>query len=356
MMKKNAFNNVIINGLLLAEDGKKMSKKLKNYPEPSYLLEKYGTDALRMYLLASPAVRAEPVRLGESMVEQMYKDFTAPLSNAYNFFATYAKIDTFMSPNNNIYFVNSKTSLDQSNSDAIMRTDADVIIQLDKEQQLAGQIQTLVKNIQQKNIDIELCDSSNQERYTTLIENNQHQNIIIIGDNKQYKQLWKQLYGTENANPSHSIIPLPNYKIVNDLDRWIWAALHNTIKDVESAINGYTIDIATKEIVGFIDKLTNRYIRRSRRRFWAAGMDADKLSAYHTLYNILKNTLLLTASFAPFISEYIRQQLQAFSPKTKIKKDNQLSIHLDYLPIVSEQYIDRQLLEEIELVRRVISL
>jgi isoleucyl-tRNA synthetase len=85
-------------------------------------------------------------------------------------------------------------------------------------------------------------------------------------------------------------------------------------------------------------------------------MDADKLSAYHTLYNILKNTLLLTASFAPFISEYIRQQLQAFSPKTKTKKDNQLSIHLDYLPIVSEQYIDKQLLEEIELVRRVISL
>lgn len=62
-MKKNAFDNVIINGLILAEDGKKMSKKLKNYPEPSYLLEKYGPDALRMYLLTSPAVRAEPVRL-----------------------------------------------------------------------------------------------------------------------------------------------------------------------------------------------------------------------------------------------------------------------------------------------------
>jgi len=92
-MKKNAFDNVIINGLILAEDGKKMSKKLKNYPEPSYLLEKYGTDALRMYLLTSPAVRAEPVRLGESMVEQMYKDFSAPLLNAYNFFTTYAKID-----------------------------------------------------------------------------------------------------------------------------------------------------------------------------------------------------------------------------------------------------------------------
>lgn len=62
-MNKNAFHNVIINGLILAEDGKKMSKKLKNYPEPSTLFEKYGTDALRMYLLTSPAVRSEPVRL-----------------------------------------------------------------------------------------------------------------------------------------------------------------------------------------------------------------------------------------------------------------------------------------------------
>ena len=128
-MKKNAFNNVIINGLILAEDGKKMSKKLKNYPEPKQLLEKYGSDALRMFLLASPAVRSEPVKLGSSMVEQMYKDFTAPLSNAYNFFATYAKIDKFQSPDNSIYFVNPTLSLNQTNSDTILRTNPDIIIQ-----------------------------------------------------------------------------------------------------------------------------------------------------------------------------------------------------------------------------------
>lgn len=65
VMKKNSFNNVIINGLVLAEDGKKMSKKLKNYPDPAYLFGKYGTDAYRLYLLASPGVRAEPVRFSE---------------------------------------------------------------------------------------------------------------------------------------------------------------------------------------------------------------------------------------------------------------------------------------------------
>ncbi len=65
VMKQNSFNHVMINGLVLAEDGKKMSKKLKNYPDPEYLFGKYGTDAYRLYLLASPGVRAEPVRFSE---------------------------------------------------------------------------------------------------------------------------------------------------------------------------------------------------------------------------------------------------------------------------------------------------
>ncbi len=62
-MEENAFNNVIINGLILASDGKKMSKKLKNYPDPQELFYKYGSDAFRMFVLSSPAVRAEPVRM-----------------------------------------------------------------------------------------------------------------------------------------------------------------------------------------------------------------------------------------------------------------------------------------------------
>ncbi len=65
IMKKNSYNNVIINGMVLAEDGKKMSKKLKNYPDPEYLFGRYGTDAYRLYLLSSPGVRAEAVKFSE---------------------------------------------------------------------------------------------------------------------------------------------------------------------------------------------------------------------------------------------------------------------------------------------------
>lgn len=105
IMKKNSFNNVIINGLVLAEDGKKMSKKLKNYPDPEYLFGKYGTDAYRLYLLSSPGVRAEPVRFSEKGVEQIYKDFTTSIMNAYKFFEIYAKVDKWSTDNTSLYFM-----------------------------------------------------------------------------------------------------------------------------------------------------------------------------------------------------------------------------------------------------------
>lgn len=104
-MKKNSFNNVIINGLVLAEDGKKMSKKLKNYPDPEHLFGKYGTDAYRLYLLSSPGVRAEAVKFSEKGVEQVYKDFTASIMNAYKFFETYANVDKWSTENTTLYFM-----------------------------------------------------------------------------------------------------------------------------------------------------------------------------------------------------------------------------------------------------------
>lgn len=355
IMKKNAFDNVIINGLILAEDGKKMSKKLKNYPEPSYLLEKYGPDALRMYLLTSPAVRSEPVRLGESMVEQMYKDFSAPLLNAYNFFATYAKIDKFKTQNNTTYFMHESSSLDQSNTNKIMRMDIDHIIQIDSNKKIATQVQNLMKTIYNKKISIHTKQTENADRYNSLQEEYTDQNILIIGNNEQYKTLRNTLYGIENANPSYEIIPLPDYIVTNDLDRWILAALHQMIYETESQINSYMLDTASKEITWFIDKLTNRYIRRSRRRFWAKGMDPDKTSAYNTLFTVIKQLLHLSAPFAPFITEYIRQQMQTFVAIGESREKND-SIHLHYIPVSSPQYVDIQFLEEIELVRRIISL
>jgi isoleucyl-tRNA synthetase len=95
-----AFRNVVVNGMILAADGKKMSKRLKNYPDPMNVVEAYGADALRAYLISGPAVRGEPMRFGRDAqdleglaVRDMVKDAILPLQNAFNFLVTYARAD-----------------------------------------------------------------------------------------------------------------------------------------------------------------------------------------------------------------------------------------------------------------------
>ena len=78
---KCSFKNVVVNGLILAEDGKKMSKRLKNFPDPNYVMNKYGADALRLYLLGSPAVRAEPLKFKESGVKEILRSVMIPITS-----------------------------------------------------------------------------------------------------------------------------------------------------------------------------------------------------------------------------------------------------------------------------------
>ena len=92
---KSPYRNVVVNGLVLAEDGKKMSKRLKNYPDPMEVVEKYGADALRLYMINSPVVRAENLRFSANGVMQISRDILIPLWNAYSFFVTYANVDGF---------------------------------------------------------------------------------------------------------------------------------------------------------------------------------------------------------------------------------------------------------------------
>jgi isoleucyl-tRNA synthetase len=87
------FRNCVVNGLILAEDGRKMSKSLKNYPDALALMESTGADALRAYLINSPVVRAEPLRFSEAGVREVVRTVMLPLWNAYSFFTTYAAAD-----------------------------------------------------------------------------------------------------------------------------------------------------------------------------------------------------------------------------------------------------------------------
>ena len=95
LFNETPFKNCIVNGIVLAEDWKKMSKSLQNYPAPELIFDKYGADAMRFYLLNSPVVEAQDFRFAESWVEEVVKKVVLPLWNTYYFFTTYANIDNF---------------------------------------------------------------------------------------------------------------------------------------------------------------------------------------------------------------------------------------------------------------------
>ena len=97
--ESHAYKNVIVNGIVLAEDGKKMSKKLKNYPDPQEILDNYGADALRYYLLTSPVTQAENLNFSEKGVEEALKKVLMILNNVVKFFVLFSENATIKKPN-----------------------------------------------------------------------------------------------------------------------------------------------------------------------------------------------------------------------------------------------------------------
>jgi isoleucyl-tRNA synthetase len=93
LFDREPFQNCIVSGMILAEDGRKMSKSLKNYPDPSHILDTFGADALRAYLIDSPLMRAESLRFSEAGVREVVRTVLLPLWNAFSFFTTYAEAD-----------------------------------------------------------------------------------------------------------------------------------------------------------------------------------------------------------------------------------------------------------------------
>ncbi len=95
---KSSFKNVVVSGLILAKDGKKMSKRLKNYPAPAAILDQYGADALRAYLISSAVLKGETLRFSEQGILRVMRNLMLPLWNALSFFCTYANMDNWQAP------------------------------------------------------------------------------------------------------------------------------------------------------------------------------------------------------------------------------------------------------------------
>lgn len=140
--------------------------------------------------------------------------------------------------------------------------------------------------------------------------------------------------------------PLPS-----DLDRWILSCLHRLTADVDHALAHYDPTGGGRRIAQFVDLLSNWYVRRSRRRFWKSESDADKLSAYLTLYECLVALAKLLAPFTPFLAEELYQNLVR-----SMDGRAQDSVHLAQFPEPDLSLIDEQLMADTELVMRIASL
>lgn len=239
LFNKPAFKNVIVNGLILAEDGAKMSKRLKNYPDPIEVIHQYGADAIRLYMLNSPAVKGEDLSFSKAGVEIVLRQVLIPFWNAYSFFITYARI---------------------------------------------------------------------------------------------YE--WK---------PS-GLPPRPDQAI----DIWILSMLNRLIHEVELGMDDYDLARAVEPFVGFIDQLTNWYIRRSRRRFWEDKETVDRSQAFETLYHVLVELTKIAAPYIPFIAESIFRNLRSDAMAE--------SVHLADFPHYDAGRRKEQLEDEMAAVQAVVSL
>jgi isoleucyl-tRNA synthetase len=226
------FRTCICHGVILDERGHKLSKRLRNYPDPLEVFETHGADALRWFLVSSPILRGNELRIDREGkgIADVVRNVLNPFWNAYAFFCLYANVDGMR---------------------ASWRTDA------------AGV-----------------------------------------------------------------------------LDRYLLAKSQQLVAEVTARMDDYDLSGACQRIVGFLDVLTNWYVRRSRERFWSSDSDADKRDAYDTLYTALVTLCRTAAPLLPLLSEAVFRGLTAGR-----------SVHLEDWPDAARLPADPELVAEMDRVR-----
>ncbi len=230
LFNKAPYENVIVLGLVLDENGEKMSKSKGNAVDPFEALRSMGADAIRWYFYINSAPWL-PNRFHEKAVMEGQRKFMGTLWNTYAFFVLYANIDDF--------------------------------------------------------------------------------------DASKYKLEYDKL-------------PV--------MDKWILSKLNTTIGAVDSNLEKYQIPEAARALQEFVDDLSNWYVRRCRERFWAKGMEQDKINAYMTLYTALVETAKAAAPMIPFMTEQIYRNLVC-----SVDSGAPESVHLCDFPKVNKDWIDTEL-------------
>lgn len=239
-----AFKSVISNGLVLDKNGNKMSKRLGNAVDPFEVIEKYGSDPLRWYMITNSAPW-DNLKFDEKGVEEVARTFFGKLHQTYAFLAMYANVDGF--------------------------------------------------------------------------------------DGKA-----KEVPLTERP----------------EIDKWILSRLSTLTKEVTDFFEDLELTKAGRLIQDFvIDDLSNWYVRLNRKRFWASGMDTDKLSAYQTLLTCLKSISRLMAPLAPFYADALYTNLANATEEKPLS-----SVHLADYPQYDETFVDKDLEARMELAQKITSM
>ena len=173
------------------------------------------------------------------------------------------------------------------------------------------------------------------------LPNRFHGKAVVEGQRKFMSTLWNTyaffvLYADiDNFDPTKYEL---NYDQLPVMDKWLLSRLNTTVQAVDNDLANYKIPEAARALQEFVDEMSNWYVRRSRERFWAKGMEQDKINAYMTLYHALVTIAKTAAPMIPFMTEDIYQNLVR-----SVDKDAPESIHLCDFPTVNEAWIDKNL-------------
>ena len=173
------------------------------------------------------------------------------------------------------------------------------------------------------------------------LPNRFHGKAVQEGQRKFMGTLWNTyaffvLYANiDNFDPTKYTLDYDNLPV---MDKWLLSKLNSVVKTVDDCLANYKIPESARALQEFVDEMSNWYVRRSRERFWAKGMEQDKINAYMTLYHALVTIAKTAAPMIPFMTEDIYQNLVR-----SVDKDAPESIHLCDFPTVNEAWIDKDL-------------
>ena len=241
LFNRPAFKNVIVMGLVLDEDGNKMSKSKGNAVDPMNALETYGADAIRWYFYTASAPWL-PKRFSGKVVKEGQSKFLGTLWNTYAFYVLYAEIDQF-----------------------------------------------------------------DPTKYTL------------------------------------------DYDKLSVMDKWLLSKMNSMIQKTDANMAAYKLPEAAAVLEEFVDDMSNWYVRRGRERFWAKGMEQDKINAYMTLYTALKNVCLCAAPMIPFMTEEIYQNIVR-----SVDQSAPESVHLCRFPEADAERIDTKLENDMDQVLKIV--